>query len=104
MFITISSLILVASSTNSSLDNSEGFIGLPNTTLTLQGLNLLSSSNPLLAPSIVTGTINALALVAKIIQVFKIVFVFAINLKGFLKRNDPLQLTVDSFQNGKGKR
>ena len=56
MFITISSLILVASSTNSSLDNSEGFIGLPNTTLTLQGLNLLSSSNPLLAPSIVTGT------------------------------------------------
>ena len=66
MFITISSLILVASSTNSSLDNSEGFIGLPNTTLTLQGLNLLSSSNPLLAPSIVTGTINALALLANL--------------------------------------
>ena len=66
MFITISSLILVASPTNSSLDNSEGFIGLPNTTLTLQGLNLLSSSNPLLAPSIVTGTINALALVANL--------------------------------------
>ena len=72
MFITISSLILVASSTNSSLDNSEGFIGLPNTTLTLQGLNLLSSSNPLLAPSIVTGTINALALVANLRLPFKI--------------------------------
>ena len=51
MFITIL-LILVASSTTP-FDNSEGFIAYQ-IQLTLQGLNLLSSSNPLLAPSIVT--------------------------------------------------